>query len=201
VIAIIILLVVGIYVAIAIWAIKAAVSNTRAGGSGKAAQWLMGGLVALIFYLIPFWDLIPVAAARHYYCENQSGFRVRKSVDQWKTENKEVLSTLWHNRDAKITKAGEWNRFPLNQRLASERKYASPVFLAIKREEGRIVDLKSGEILAEYVDFPTGYAPFSVGGEGSWKFWLAMGRCTGESKGIGNFMLMERAIQRLGSEK
>lgn len=190
------------YLTVAVLATVAAVRWARKKGLTKGKRWLSGIAVALVFYLIPFWDWIPTMVAHQYLCATEGKSEIRKTVVQWKTENADVVGTLRYDRDAKLVRAGEYYRFPLNQRLASERKDPIEVFLSIKREEGRIMDMKNGEVLAKYVDFIAGYAPLGVGGESAWKFWLrGIGRCTGESQGIGTFELIREEIRSLGSGK
>lgn len=160
-------------------------------------RWAATGAVALTFILIPFWDWLPIVVAHHHYCANEAKFIVHKSLDRWKQENKEAAKNLLYNRDARITKVGDFRRFPLNQRLASESKGPTPVFLAVRRYEGRIVDVLTGEVLVEYVDFQTGYPPAGLDG-GSWKGWLNLGSCKDVSKGSRPFGLIEREVVKMG---
>ena len=190
--AIVILAIFGGYLAVAVFTVRAVVRWHAKNGATKTQRWLWGGAVALAFYLVPFWDLLPTHVGHAYLCASKGRFEVRKPLELWKQENRDVLSTLRYDRDAKIVRVGDYDRFPLNQRLVVERKHPTEVFLTIKHMEGRIVDLKNGEILASYVDFGT---PDTSG-----KFWLITGRCRGESRGVGHFMLIEKAIQRLGGD-
>lgn len=191
--AIVILLIVGGYLTLAIFAVRGVVRWAGRNGYTKGQRWLWGTGVALVFYLVPFWDWIPTVVAHQYFCATEAKFEVRKTVEQWKSENKDIVGSLRYDRDAKTIGAGDYYRFPLNQRIASERTYPVNVFLSINREEGRIVDLKTGEILATYVDF------FSLAQEG--KFWLGTGRCKGESRGMGRYELVREEIKNLGERK
>jgi hypothetical protein len=190
--AIVILLIVGGYLTLAIFAVRGVVRWAGRNGYTKGQRWLWGTGVALVFYLVPFWDWVPTVVAHQYFCATEAKFEVRKTLEQWKTENTKIIANLRHDRDAKIVKAGPYYRYPLNQRLASERIDPHEVFLTIKRTEGRIVDIENGEVLASYVDFVA---------SGNDKFWLRTGRCRGESRGTGSFMAIEQAIVRLGGGK
>jgi|CXWL01.1.fsa_nt_gi hypothetical protein len=189
------------YLAMAVIVTMMIVGGMRKRGHPTAKRWLVGGLIALTFYLIPFWDWIPNAVAHKHLCETQGHFRILKTLDQWKAENTEILTSLRYDRNGRIVKVGDWHRFYLNQRLASDRKDPVPVFLALKRTEGRIIDTTNGEVLVQYTNFMSGYGSFSVGGEGAWKFWLVSSGCKGESRGSGTFDLIEQEIAKLGVKK
>lgn len=193
--ALVILAILGSYIALAVFATRGAVWWAAKKGASTRQRWLWGTGVALIFYLIPFWDWLPTVLAHQYLCATEGKFEIRKTLEQWKIENRDIIAGLRHQRDAKIVKIGEYHRLPLNQRLASERKDPDDVFLSILRGEGRIIDTKNGEVLVRYVDF---YTP---GGAGGWKLWLRTGHCKGESRGRGGFDLIELSIRDLGSSR
>jgi hypothetical protein len=71
----------------------------------------------------------------------------------------------------------------------------------VKREDGRLLDIQTNEILVEYVEFTTGYGSFSVGGQDAWKFWVSTGTCEG---GNGNpglyFRMREQIVEKLKKE-
>lgn len=186
--ALVILGIFGGYLALAVFATRAVVRWAAKKGLTRGQRWLWGIGVALVFYLIPFWDLIPTVLAHQYLCATEGKLQIHKTVEQWKVENKDIIASLRYDRDAKSVGAGQYYRFPLNQRLASERKYPVEIFLSIKREEGRIIDMKTEEVLASYADF---FAP----GTGD-KFWLKTGRCRG-----GGFELIREEIKSLGGRK
>ena len=192
--AIVILLIVGGYLTLAIFAVRGVVRWAGRNGYTKGQRWLWGTGVALVFYLVPFWDWIPTVLAHQYFCATEAKFEVRKTVEQWKSENKDIVSSLRYDRNAKTIRAGDYYRFPLNQRLASERTYPMGVFLSVNREEGRIVDTKTGEVLTRYVDF------FVIQGPDG-KTWLRTGRCKGQYRGMGTFTLVEQAVKDLGGGK
>lgn len=179
------------YLALAVLTTVAAVRLARAKGLSRRKCWLSGGAVALVFYLIPFWDWIPTVVAHKYYCATEAKFEVYKTVDQWKKENAEILPILRYDPRAPIVRVDKFDRFPLNQRVATESR-TMEVFLSVKREEGRLIDLKNGEVLARYADFRAGYASFGVGGEGAWKFWLMRSACEAIETGLSPISLYSR---------
>ena len=186
------------YLAIAVFFVRATLRSAREAGLATKQRWVRGGLVALVFYLIPFWDWIPTVVAHQYYCATEAKFEVYKTIEQWKAENAEVVQELRFDPRAKSFQIGGYERSSLNQRLASDRLYKEPIFLTVARRVGRIVDVKDGRVLAEWVDFRRGDPPFSVGGTGAWKFWLLANTCNGDSNGYwGRFTQFEQQAQKL----
>jgi hypothetical protein len=166
------------YVAFAIVVTALTVWRMRTGGASAGTQWFAGGSVALVFYLIPFWDWIPTVVAHNYYCAKEAKFEVFKTVEQWKAENPEIVGRLKSISPPQFQKAGEYDRYLMNQRIAIDGKTPSAenpraVFLSVKRIEGRVIDRMDERVLAQYVDFGVGYS----GGGGVWKFWLSRTAC------------------------
>ena len=142
--------------------------------TGKSVlRW--GLLGFLLVYLLIFWDWIPTVVAHKYYCSTEAGFWVYKTVDQWKKENPGVMETLVANKSSISIK----NAYVLNQRfnwvIKEERFF--PLNYMIKHEQ-QVVDSKSGDILARYVDFSTSQERRQAGYAG-WKLWLYHEHCFG----------------------
>lgn len=146
------------------WAIRYARNNGR-----SAKRWGWGA--ALVMYLIPFWDWIPTVAMHQYYCATEGGFWVYKTLDQWKAENPGVAETLVATRGAPSANGA----YILNQRFNRPVKRTGPLFLNQWRWEQQVIDSKTNEILARYVDFSTGNG--NIGGEPPIRFWLQSDYC------------------------
>ena len=56
-----------------------------------------------------------------------------------------------------------------------------------------VVDSKSGEVLARYIDFSTGNG--NIGGEPPLRFWLQSEYCSGGEPNYGKFLLVKRTFQ------
>lgn len=56
--------------------------------------WKFGLPMALVMYLLVFWDWIPTVVAHKYYCSKYGGFTVYKTLDEWKKENPGVAEML-----------------------------------------------------------------------------------------------------------
>lgn len=138
------------------------------------SPWRWGGAAALVMYLLVFWDHIPTVVAHKYYCEKEAGFWIYKTVDQWKDENPGVMETLVANNDGRSAKGA----YILNQRFNRAVEKSGPLWLNRWRWEQEIVDIKTEEVLARYVDFSTG-SGFISGPPRLLKFWLQNDHCNG----------------------
>lgn len=186
--AIVILAIFGGYLAVAVFTVRAVVGWHAKHGATKTQRWLWGGAVALAFYLVPFWDWVPTILAHKRLCDTEGKLLVNKTLEQWKAENQDAIAALRYDHYAKGAKVGGYYRFPLNQRLALESSNPVEVLLSIRRQEIRVVDTKSGEVLAKSFDF---FAPRSE------KFWLETGRC----KERRDYELLAQEIKQLGGAK
>lgn len=171
-----------ISIGIVLWAIRCARRNGR-----SAKRW--GWSVALVMYLIPFWDWLPTVATHQFYCATEGGFWVYKTPDQWKMENPGVMETLVDNSPAPYGQAPNWptenwrskkiaainQRFGMlykNHLSSSEER---ELFLHVWRWQNELVDKKTGEVLARNVDFSTGNG--FIGGEPELRLWLHSDGC------------------------
>lgn len=161
-----------LYLLLSIYVVRWAVRQARQNGK-SAKRWGWGA--ALVMYLIPFWDWIPTVATHQYYCAKEAGFWVYKTPEQWRKENPGVMEGLVANKGVVVIQ----NAYVLNQRFNWVIKEAPffPINHMIRNEQ-QVVDSKTGEILARYIDFSTSHRPRQAGWSG-WKFWLDNGHCWG----------------------
>ena len=164
-----------ISIAVVLWSIR------YARNSGKSAKrWGWGA--ALVMYLIPFWDWLPTVAVHQYYCATEAGFWVYKPVDQWKVENPGVMETLVANKGYPSSHVGDMANYTttnfLNSRFNLVVKHRGPLFLHRWSREDTLIDSKTNETLARYVDFSTSQERRQAGWSG-WKFWLDSRHCIG----------------------
>jgi len=183
-----------ISVAVVLWAVK------HAKKKGKT-PWHWGAGAALVMYLIPFWDWLPTVAVHKYYCSTEAGFWVYKTVDQWKAENPRVMEGLIANKGAPSSRKGDMKNYTdtyyLNQRFNWIIKHNGKFFPNRWRHEQEIVDTKTNEILARYVDFSTSQERRQAGWSG-WKMWLDNRNCSDGENNHGNLILNKRAFQGVG---
>ena len=186
-----------VYLLLSIWLVVLAVRAARRRGR---AGWKWGLGVGLVMYLLVFWDWIPTVVAQKYYCSRYAGFTQYKSVDQWKDENPLIAKTLKPSEEVGMRKFGAMTKYDLNQRFwweVSEQK----VFLNIVRVDEFVVDKKTGEKLAQYIDFNNDLTPLGVGAGSikDYKIWMEIKSCESNKKSEQkNFSLYQEAIKHIG---
>jgi hypothetical protein len=164
-----------ISIGVVVWAIG------HAKNRGKSTKrWGWGAV--LVMYLIPFWDWIPTVAVHQYYCAKDSGFWIYKTLDQWKAENPGVMEGLVANKGVLSKRQGDMTNYTdtyfLNQRFNWEVKHNGKFLFNRWRHEEKVVDAKSSEVLARYINFSTAQEQRQAGWSG-WKFWLDSRHCIG----------------------
>lgn len=147
--------------------------------------WLWGISAALVMYLIPFWDWVPTVVAHKYYCSTEAGFWVYKTPEQWKAENPgefENLTSFVTKNSAPSERDGDMENYTdtyfLNERFNWIIKHNGKLFPNRWRHEQKIIDTKTNEVLARYIDFSTSQERRQAGLSG-WKFWLYNEHCSG----------------------
>ena len=146
----------------------------RTGHSPK----LWGFIAGLLVYLPVFWDFIPTVALECYYCATQGGFTQYKTLDEWKQENPGVSETLVPSKGSVTLPQPNIYRQTLNHRFFREWT-RTPRSLYISESTHRIVDSKTGEVMAKYVDFDTKIGDLTNGlnSQFGYKFWLNFSSC------------------------
>jgi hypothetical protein len=187
-----------ISLAVVLLAIRHAKKNDK-----SAARWGWGA--ALVMYLIPFWDWLPTAAMHQYSCTTEAGYWVYKTLDQWKADNPGVAGTLVTNSGAAPKRDGDMQMYVdtyfLNQRFNWIVSKAGPLLLNRWKWEKTVVDTKTNEVLARYVDFSTG-SGFIGGPPRLLKFWLQNDHCKGGKSNMYSMdMLVGNMSQSLKGNK
>lgn len=167
-----------VYLLISIGIVVYAVRKARARG---IAGWKWGVPAALVMYLIVFWDHIPTVVAHEYYCEKEAGFEVYKTLEQWKEENPGVAEKLTYKEISDLEKYGDDYVYHINERF-DWRIDSDPIFLSIRRIDNQIVDTADDEVLAQYIDFKTGWGSIAIGADKwrEYKVWLVNRSCEKE---------------------
>lgn len=163
------------YIWLSVKVVRSAVNYSKeVGGNHVLAGWVAG----IIMYSLILWDFIPTHAMHQYYCATEGGFTVYKSLEQWKVENPGVAETLIPIDRAPWIKKGNLTQVTLNQRFTWE--YEQIIHpLKIHERNKRIVDIKTGEVLARYVDFNTGVGNPLVADDSfrDYKWWIKVESC------------------------
>jgi hypothetical protein len=169
------LLAFGGYLLISIFIVSRVVRYARNNGL-STKRWGWGA--ALVMYLIPFWDWLPTVAVHQYYCATESGFWVYKTLDQWKAENPGVMDELVSNKIWPHEQIAGKDVAYINQRMRLIYAEKNELFLHRWPDTRELVDAKTNEVLARYVDFSTSHEKRQAGWSG-WKFWLKSDYCPG----------------------
>lgn len=186
-----------VYIAISVLVVQLARRWARKHGRSPAkAGWLAG----LVMYLLVFWDLIPTVLVRAYYCHTAAGVWVYKTVEEWQADNPGVAKTLSETSDFQSYRRENGAKIVvLNQRFVLETSRRKPVPLVpVYLSRAVVTDASTGEIVAKKISVGSGYVGLAIGGTGSWKFWLNMGRC---APGLSEFERVRLAYQRQGVMK
>lgn len=155
--------------------------SAKAARKGKSA-WGWGLLGFLVVFLPIFWDWIPTVVAHKYYCATEAGFWVYKTPEQWKKENPGVMETLTTQKNPPHEFVGDENNSTnttfWNDRIKTIHISEGPIFLHRWKREDELIDIKTNERLARYVDFSASQQRREPGWSG-WKFWLDSRFCSG----------------------
>ncbi|HFD81386.1 MAG TPA: hypothetical protein ENK05_13490 [Gammaproteobacteria bacterium] len=161
--------------------VKAVARRAREGGRSPK---LWGGVAGLAMASLVFWDWLPMEVLYRYDCARYAGFTQYQSLEQWKAENPGVAQTLHPPERVESRQEGGRQRYVLNQRFAWDIRYTRHP-LHIREREERIVDTRTGKVLARYVDFDTDIGGVSVGssarGLSDYKIWLMRRSCEADS--------------------
>jgi hypothetical protein len=164
---------------------------------GKPAD-LVWIIVFFTSFLFVFWDTVPTLAVHSYLCHRDYGFREFKSLEQWKEENPGVAETLVPiPTKGNSETRGDLEVMHLNERFDWQRE-REWVLLSARLVTQRIVDIATGDVLAEYVDVASG-RPLMRGGILAYKFWLFRPDCNPsgplpEKRSFSEFMVKSTEI-------
>lgn len=169
-----VLIVMGLYLLISFAVVHRAISYARRNGK-SAKRWGWGA--AFVMYSLVLWDWIPTVAAHQYYCATEAGFWEYKTPEQWKKENPGVMEALVANKGVPSTRQGDMENYVdtyfINQRIKKiVQQYRALSWLTVHRHEQTILDNKTNEVIARYVDFGSYNAKW-----GGLKFWMSIERC------------------------
>jgi len=162
--------------------------------------WRITAIIGMLS--IVFWDLIPIYGIHTYQCASNSGFSVYKTLDEWKQENPGVVETLVPV--SQRSTIGNTTRAQLNQRFAWDIT-RSQVWYTLYKKDEQIIDIKTGEVLAENIDFYTNLINPMVMPTThirDFKIWMKINTCekSGHRTNRKRFYQFEAIIENLGKE-
>lgn len=166
------------------WGVKVAVKAIMRWAESRhrsARRWGLATAIGLLSIL--FWDVIPVYTLHAYQCSQNAGFTVHKTLGEWKRENPGVAETLIPTEGAPMIEKGELSRYLLNQRFAWDTT-RSQVWYTLYKQHQKIVDMQTGDVMAEEVDFYTNLKNPIVASKtelGDLKMWMKIDQCNVDS--------------------
>jgi HSP90 family molecular chaperone len=186
-----------IYLLISIGVIAYTVRKAKERG---IAGWKWGVPAALFMYLIVFWDHIPTLIAHEYYCDKEAGFKVYKTLEQWKEENPGVAETLTYEDKVSSQTEGNKTIYYMNERFDSVTT-RTPVFLSVKERKYQIIDKLKNDVLAEYIDYSSGGGFQNAKTLTDYKLWLANASCEAVLKTDTLFFEFVDKAKKIGDDK
>lgn len=177
------LAVLGGYIFVSILLVHGSVKVAKRAGRNP---WLPGISVALFMYLLVFWDFIPVQVKHHNLCKEQGGFWIYKTPEEWFKENPDAIGKYWKNPEKFVPpeEIEGWSRSRLSDYIYFETRLDRNYAHAIRKYEERLVDARTGKILAHMIDFERGAGnPFlRTDSITDYKLWLGVGDNKCDSK-------------------
>jgi hypothetical protein len=190
----------GIYLLLSGWLTDWAARKAKARG---IAGWKWGLPMALLMYHLVFWDWVPTVVAHQYYCSKYGGFTVYKTLEEWKVENPGVAEGLVSMKGATSTNTENRVRHELNQRFAWDIIKTNKSF-GIGERNNQIIDKKTGEMLASFVDYSTNISGIIRSEERNirdYKVWMSKMLCEPDAVSKGKFYQFESLIERMGENR
>lgn len=188
------------FIVYALLTILVSVYAARKARQRGIAGWKWGAPTAFLMYLIVFWDHIPTLVAHKYYCEKEAGFKVYKTLEQWKKDNPGVAETLTYEDEVKSSKEGNKVIYYLNERFDSV-SIRTPVFLSIKQRKYQVIDKLKNNVLAEYIDYASGGGFQNAKTLTDYKLWLANDSCEVVLKTDTLFFEFVDKAKKIGDDK
>lgn len=142
-------------------------------------SWVLGAVIALIMYLLVFWDFIPVIVNHHNLCKKYGTFKIIKSPEDWFKENPDVIGKKWAapGNFLKYENLGSVSREWLSDYIYSESYFEKNYAHAISKYEYKLIDARTGQLLAHMIDFERGGGNPFLRSESitDYKMWLSIG--------------------------
>ena len=158
-----------VYLGFSVFVVRKAVEAARRRGK---KGWKWGLPVALVMYLIPFWDHVPTLVMHKYLCATKAGLWVYKTPEEWRAENPGVAETLtWRESPDSFHSESVELGFELNERFVFERQRHQLSIFPVSIATSKVIDTRSQEEMIRMVTVGSGY------GLDDPRFWVGEGEC------------------------
>jgi hypothetical protein len=169
-----------LYLGLMLWVMIWAWGKGRANGGSALRATAFAAVGFLSLYLPVFWNHIPTLVLRHHYCAKDAGFVAHVPAEQWLAEHAEQVSATRalprEQREKTLSSTALPDGFTrdiyFSGLLASDSNVEtiSAWGGSVRRRSSRIVDARSGELLATATDYTTGK-------EEDLRMWLNTNSC------------------------
>jgi hypothetical protein len=161
-------------------------------------RWIVGPM--LILFGVGFWDLMPMEIMYGYYCYNKAETVTHKTVDQWKSENPNVLEHLIP-KNLNLSNQKNWQSFThdgieyrgylINERFCYRYNKEKHLF-GIIETHASIVDTQTQEPIVSMSEFDTDAPSFGSGGGSLLSvIWYKGGGCNN----TGNLVTLSKTLR------
>lgn len=170
-------------------------------------------LAALAGFLIVFlpvaWDTVPTLVTYEWYCRKEAGFHNYKTIDQWKRENPGAIEAIQaaqaRQGGASPPRAGAGMQYEINSRFRRETRSETRAW-GIKTRDERLVDSKTQEVIARFLDFGTdvsGFGPRGIRSFRDLKFWMRRTYCVADrdASGLNDFAAVVNQVSAMGATR
>ena len=178
----------------------AVVRHSKRVGESATYQRFKGMATGALFLLMPLWDAIPSWVVYKRACKDQAILVENETAEAWRRRNANAVPLLRENVLAKTVRVGEFRRIPLNQRVHYEWSPEEAVFLSIRRQESRLIDVEDEAILVKVTDFRMG-TPFMSSMTEGWKVWLRSDSCLVGAERVSDKFLAYREKLTKGGDR
>lgn len=175
-----------VYLLVSLWLIVVAVRSAQARG---IAGWKFGAPVAIMMYLLVFWDHVPTMLLHDYECRNKAGLVVYKTAEQWRAEHSDLVNTVQPLKGPKLfeTSTGVFGYW-LNDSFFRDRQKSEYFLLPVHVFLDSIVDARTHEVLVAKTWVGSGYSSLGTGHVWTrFKFWVGATTCDPGRNGFGTF--------------
>ena len=184
-----------VYLFVSFLVVKGTVSWAKKRGRSR---WGWGVLVAFLMYNLVFWDWIPSIGLHERYCSSEASRTVYISPERWLAQEGLDGSKLTLTKaERKSSRSNNSSIYPMNSRVSYIIK-KNVRWPSILRFEGKYVDIVTGKVLADSIDFESGGCSRN-NSIMDYRFWMNRCGCNVPTKATHEeFKNLEIAYQKMG---
>lgn len=163
---------------------------------GKRVSFAVLGFLLLTLPI--FWDAIPTHIAYNHYCENEAGFTLFKSIEQFQTGNRQESEGFDAQKPTRSPKSialpNGGTRYFINERFAYD-TFGETYWHLVGANVNELIDLKDHGVLARQKTVRIYIGSIAHGGRNWWKFWLSRPSCDRGSSQFSSYLAVLEKIE------